>query len=265
MSSGTQARSLKERWADGESTLGAWCMMPGALGVESVGSLGFDWVLIDMQHGCMDFEGALEMIRAADLHGMAPIVRVPWNEPGIIGRVLDAGALGILVPMIQDARDAERMVEACLYPPAGRRSFGPIRVNTRDGVGYFLTANERVAVIPMIETREALENVEAIAATPGVDALFVGPFDLSIALGLMPGDNDGESVFDDAIDKIVAAARKHGRALAVLSNAEVAPLRLKQGFQMVSVSTDSNALVASSAASLAAVRERVAKELSDAE
>lgn len=265
MSSGTHARSLQERWADGESTLGAWCMMPGALGVESVGSLGFDWVLIDMQHGCMGFEGALEMIRAADLHGMAPIVRVPWNEPGIIGRVLDAGALGILVPMIQDARDAERMVEACLYPPAGRRSFGPIRVNTRDGVGYFLTANERVAVIPMIETREALENVEAIAATPGVDALFVGPFDLSIALGLMPGDNDGEPVFDDAIEKIVAAARKHGRALAVLSNAEVAPLRLKQGFQMVSVSTDSNALVAGSAASLAAVRGRVAKELSDAE
>ena len=117
----------------------------------------------------------------------------------------------------------------------------------------------------MIETREALENVEAIAATPGVDALFVGPYDLSIALGLMPGDNDGEPVFDDAIDKIVAAARKHGRALSVLSNAEVAPLRLKQGFQMVSVSTDSNALVAGSAASLAAVRERVAKELSDAE
>lgn len=87
MSSGTQPRSLKERWANGESTLGAWCMMPGALGVESVGSLGFDWVLIDMQHGCMAFEGALEMIRAADLHDMAPIVRVPWNEPGIIGRV----------------------------------------------------------------------------------------------------------------------------------------------------------------------------------
>ena len=180
---------------------------------------------------------------------------------------VECGARAIVTekPMAHTLAEAERMVEACLYPPAGRRSFGPIRVNTRDGVGYFLTANERVAVIPMIETREALENVEAIAATPGVDALFVGPFDLSIALGLMPGDNDGEPVFDDAIDKIVAAARKHGRALAVLSNAEVAPLRLKQGFQMVSVSTDSNALVAGSAASLAAVRERVAKELSDAE
>lgn len=114
---------------------------------------------------------------AADAFGISPIVRVPWNEPGIIGRVLDAGALGVLVPMIQTADDAKRVVEACLYPPSGRRSFGPIRVGARDGMGYALKANERVAVIPMIE---ALEAVEEIAAVPGVDALFVGPFEFRV-------------------------------------------------------------------------------------
>lgn len=247
--------SLKTRWAAGEATLGAWCMMPGAMTAEVLGKAGFDWVLIDMQHGCMDYETALSMIRAVDLSDAVPIVRVPWNDPGIIGRVLDAGALGVVIPMIQSAADARRAVEACLYPPAGSRSFGPVRVGLRDGPGYFATANSRVAVIPMIETAQALAEVDDIAATPGVDALFVGPFDLSIALGLPPGDNDGVPVFDDAIAKVSAAARRAGVATAVLSNAKVAPLRLRQGFQMVSVVTDINALTMAARSDLEVVRK----------
>jgi 4-hydroxy-2-oxoheptanedioate aldolase len=165
----------------------------------------------------MDYETALAMIRAVDLTPAAPIVRVPWNDPGIIGRMLDAGAIGVVIPMIQTPDDARRGVEACLYPPAGRRSFGPVRVGLRDGPGYFREANDRVAVIPMIETVEALEAVEDIAATPGVDAVFVGPFDLSVALGLPPGDNDGKPAFDAALQRIAAAARGADVAMAVLS------------------------------------------------
>jgi 4-hydroxy-2-oxoheptanedioate aldolase len=247
-------KSLKARWTAGEVTLGAWCMMPGALSAEALAQAGFDWVLIDMQHGGMDYETAVGMIRAVDLSAAVPIVRVPWNDPGIIGRVLDAGALGVIIPMIQTAEDARHAVEACLYPPAGRRSFGPVRVGLRDGPGYFAGANARVAVIPMIETSEALAEVEAIAATPGVDALFVGPFDLSIALGLPPGDNDGKPAFDGAIARIAAAARKAGVATAVLSNPRVAPLRIAQGFQMISVVTDINTLSAAARANLEAVR-----------
>ena len=234
--------SLKSRLAAGEALLGAWCAIPSALTTEALGRAGFDWVLIDMQHGCMDYETALDMIRAADLGGATPIVRTPWNEPGIIGRVLDAGALGVLVPMIQTQADAKRAADACLYPPAGRRSFGPMRVGLRDGPGYAADANARVLVIPMIETAEALGEVDAIARTPGVDALFVGPFDLSIALGLPPGDNDGVTAFDEAISRVSAAAKSAGVATAVLSNARVAPLRLKQGFQLVSVMTDLTSL-----------------------
>ncbi len=249
--------SLRQRWADGDVTYGAWCMMPGALGVEVIGRTGFDWVLIDMQHGCMGYEGALDMIRAADLHGLSAVVRVPWNEPGIIGRMLDAGAEAILVPMIETADDARAAVDACRYPPRGHRSLGPIRVGTRDGNGYMRTANDRVAVIPMIETSSALDQVEEIAAVPGVDALFMGPFDLSIALGLPPGDNDGNEAFDAAVTRLAAAASSAGTALAVLSNQEVAPLRVAQGFQMVSVTMDTAALASASAASLTNVRTAV--------
>ena len=256
--------SLKTRWAAGEATLGAWCMMPGPMSAEVLGKTGFDWVLMDMQHGCMDYETALSMIRAVDLSSAVPIVRVPWNDPGVIGRVLDAGALGVVFPMIQSAADARRAVDACLYPPAGSRSFGPVRVGLRDGPGYFATANARVAVIPMIETAQALEEVEEIARTPGVDALFVGPFDLSIALGLPPGDNDGNPAFDAAIARIIAAAKAAGVATAVLSNARVAPLRLRQGFQMVSVVTDINALTMAARADLDTVRRATAPGETDA-
>ena len=254
MSGDETTKSLRQRWTSGDVTLGAWCMMPGALGVEAVAPLGFDWILIDMQHGCMDYEGALDMIRAADIHGVCPVVRVPWNEPGIIGRVLDAGAMGIIAPMIETIDDARRLVDACRYPPAGRRSLGPIRVNTRDGMMYLLTANENVAVIPMIETRAALDVVDEIVALEGVDAAFMGPFDLSIALGLPPGDNDGEPVFDEAVKSIIGACRTHNKAGAVLSNASVAPLRVQQGFQMVSVTTDIASLTMASQTALATVR-----------
>jgi len=245
---------LKARWKAGDVTLGAWCMIPSALTAEGLGKAGFDWVLVDMQHGCMDYGTASEMIRAIDLSPAVPLARVPWNDPGIIGRVLDAGALGVVIPMIQTVDDARRAVEACLYPPQGRRSFGPIRVGMRDGPGYFAGANARVAVIPMIETAEAFANVDAIAAVPGVDALFVGPYDLSVALGLPPGENDGVAVFDQALATVVAAARKAGIAPAILSSAGTAARRIEQGFQMISVATDISTLTAAAGAALQGVR-----------
>lgn len=245
---------LKARWKAGDVTLGAWCMIPSALTAEGLGKAGFDWVLVDMQHGCMDYGTASEMIRAIDLSPAVPLARVPWNDPGIIGRVLDAGALGVVIPMIQSVEDARRAVEACLYPPHGRRSFGPIRVGMRDGPGYFAGANDRVAVIPMIETAEAFANVDAIAAVPGVDALFVGPYDLSVALGLPPGENDGIAIFDEALATIVAAARKAGIAPAILSSAGTAARRIEQGFQMISVVTDISTLTAAATAALQGVR-----------
>lgn len=251
--------SLKLRWQRGEVTLGAWCMIPSSLTAEILAKGGFDWVLIDMQHGCMDYQTAVEMIRAIDLAGITPLVRIPWNEPGIIGRMLDAGAMGIVAPMINSVGEAQKLVDACRYPPIGKRSLGPIRVGARDGLGYVASANDRIAVIPMIETAEALAGVEDIAAVPGVDALFVGPFDLSFSLGLRPGDNDGEPKFDDAIARINAAARSNNVATAVLSTAALAPLRASQGFRMISVMTDSSAIAAAAHSSLCTARSAIAE------
>ena len=256
--------NLKDRMKKGDVLLGAWCMIPGALTAEILASSGFDWVLVDMQHGCMDYETALEMIRAIDLGGATPIVRVPWNEPGIIGRMLDAGAMGIVAPMIQTPDDAARLVEACLYPPVGRRSLGPIRVGVRDGAGYFAGANDRVMVIPMIETVEALESVEEIAAVPGIDALLVGPCDLSIALGLPPGDNDGKPAFDAAVARINRAAKDAGRATAVLSTGALAPVRAGQGFQLISTLTDAPAFTRTAHMELEKARAGLTEEKTDA-
>lgn len=255
----TGIEPLKQRWRRDEVTLGAWCMIPSSLTAEILAKGGFDWVLVDMQHGCMDYQVAAEMIRAIDLAGVTPIVRVPWNEPGIIGRMLDAGAMGIVAPMINSVAEAQRLVAACLYPPHGSRSLGPIRVGVRDGSGYVPGANKRIAVIPMIETAEALAAVEDIAAVPGVDALFVGPFDLSFSLGLPPGDNDGKPAFDDALSRINQAARANGLATAVLSNETLAPLRAQQGFRMISVITDSAALTMAGRGSLDAARSAISQ------
>jgi len=251
--------SLKLRWQRGEVTLGAWCMIPSSLTAEILAKGGFDWVLIDMQHGCMDYQTAVEMIRAIDLAGITPLVRILWNEPGMIGRMLDAGAMGIVAPMINSVAETQSLVDACRYPPAGKRSLGPVRVGARDGMGYVAGANDRIAVIPMIETVEALAAVEDIAGVSGVDALFVGPFDLSFSLGLRPGDNDGEPKFDQAIARVNAAARSRSIATAVLSTAALAPLRAKQGFQMISVLTDSGALAAAAHTSLSSSRSAIAE------
>ena len=230
--------SPRSIWEQGRTAVGAWCAIPSALSAEALARSGFDWICIDMQHGCMDYTIALEMIRAIDATPCQAIVRVPWNEPSMIGRILDAGADGVIIPMIQSPADARAAVDLCFYPPAGRRSFGPMRVGLREGGSYFSNANSRTLVILMIETADALANVEAIAATQGVGALFMGPYDMSVALGLPPGDNDGQEAFDHAVAKIVAATKHAGIGAAVLSSAGLFARRAAQGFNMISTTTD---------------------------
>jgi 4-hydroxy-2-oxoheptanedioate aldolase len=252
---GIQSRpSLRNVWEQGRTAVGAWCAIPSALSAEVLARTGFDWLCIDMQHGCMDYPTALEMIRAIDATPCRSIVRVPWNEPGMIGRVLDAGADGVIIPMIRTPADARAAVDACLYPPNGCRSFGPMRVGLRDGGSYFSEANSRVLVIPMIETEDALANVEAIAATPGVGALFLGPYDMSVALGLPPRDNDGQEAFDRAVATIVAATKHAGIGAAVLSNASLFAQRVAQGFNMISTTVDLSALAQAARSDLMAAR-----------
>jgi 4-hydroxy-2-oxoheptanedioate aldolase len=250
--------SLKTRLREGGVALGAWCAIPSALSAEGIARSGYDWVCVDMQHGVADYAVACEMIRAIDGAGVVPVVRVPWNEPGIIGRALDAGALGIIVPMIQSVEDARRVVDACLYPPQGNRSFGPLRAALRDGPQYLANANDRVVVMPMIETAKALSAVEDILAVDGVDCAFVGPMDLSVALGLKPLDNDGVEIFDRTIARVVAAAKSTGKFSAVYSNAKSGALRHRQGFRMISITNDFGALLGAARMDVISFNEAVA-------
>jgi 4-hydroxy-2-oxoheptanedioate aldolase len=246
---------LKQAWAAGDSTLGLWLTSNSAAVAETVGDLGFDYVNIDMQHGFADYADVVEMMRAMAPAGSSAAAstitcRVPWNEPGIIGRVLDAGAMGVIIPMVNTVEQAERAVAACRYAPDGARSFGPVRASRVNGPNYHPTANERVACIPMIETVEAVGNLDAILDVPGIDAVYVGPADLSLTLGLAPqGDHDDAS-FNEALATIVAACNRRGVVAGIHANPQIAAKRLEQGFRMVTVSSDLQAMTAGAADAL---------------
>ena len=249
----TPATSLRERWGAGEETLGAWLTLANTHSAEAVASMGFAYVCVDTQHGLIDHAAAMGMAQAIDLAGGHPIARVPWNEPGIIGRTLDAGFHGVVVPMVNDADAAAAVVEAVRYAPVGSRSWGPNGSLLRNP-DYRAWATGNVAVIPMIETVEAIENLDAIVSTPGVDAVYVGPADLGITMGLGPTGSDGNEVFDNALAAVVEACRRHGVVPGIHATATMAARRREQGFRMITVSNDLLAIKSTMPADLAAAR-----------
>ncbi|MFK7919823.1 MAG: HpcH/HpaI aldolase/citrate lyase family protein [Ilumatobacter sp.] len=245
---------LKQKWAAGASTLGIWMTSSSPDNAEIVADADVDYITLDMQHGLVDYNGVLTMMRALARTSATVTVRVPWNEPGIIGKVLDAGAMGVIIPMVNTAEQARRAVAACRYAPEGSRSYGPIRAKTVNGPGYYSAANERVACIPMIETVEAISNLDEILAVPGIDAVYVGPADLSLTLGLAPqGDHPDES-FQTALATIVAGCEAHGIVAGVHANPGLTATRLEQGFRMVTAVVDLLALGSGIDAGLAAAR-----------
>lgn len=245
--------TLRERWAGGHETLGAWLTIPSSVSAEAAARHGFDYVCTDNQHGALDYGTSVAMIQAIALGGSRPVARVPWNEPGIIGKFLDAGAEGVIVPMVNSAAEAEAVVRACRYPPDGQRSFGPLLAAPRRP-GYTESANDTVAVIVMIETTDALDRLDAILDVPGVDAAYIGPADLSLSLGLPPGNHDDDPRFADALAAVVAACRRHGVVPGIHSNGTLAPRRREQGFQLITVAADLVAMNAQLAQQLDAAR-----------
>ena len=248
---------LKMKWAAGEPTLGAWLTVPSAVLTEMMARLGFDWLTIDLQHGLIDYQQALGMLQAISSTETVALVRVPWNEPGIIGKVLDAGAQGVVIPMVNSRSEAEAAVGACRYPPAGRRSFGPMRAALVEGRSYFADANREICCMPMVETRQAVENLDDILSVEGIDAVFVGPNDLSLSLGLGPASDRGDDEFKQAIDAILEGCRRHEIVAGCAGTAETAPKRLEQGFLFVEVSRDGGAMQRAAAADLEGVRALV--------
>ncbi|MCB1675549.1 MAG: hypothetical protein KDI01_04625 [Halioglobus sp.] len=227
-----------QNWRSGQASLGAWSNLSDIHLAETLGRMGFDWLCFDLQHGLMDYSHLPALLPAVTGLPVTPLVRVAANQPEQIGKALDAGAQGVIVPMVNTAEEALRAVAACRYPPDGNRSCGPLRDAMIEGFEYLNTANQQIACIAMIETEEGLDNVEAIAAVPGLDALFVGPMDLCYGLGLPPGDFDNAS-FKAAIVRILGAAAQHGIASGMFGySPEMAHAALNEGFNFASAGTD---------------------------
>ena len=245
--------NLRETWAAGGETLGLWLSIPSFVSAELAARQPVDYVCIDTQHGVVDYTASASMIQAIELAGGTPIARVPWNEPGVIGKTLDAGAHGVIVPMVNTPEQAEAVVLAARYAPAGSRSWGPVMAGMRHADNREWAA-KTVAVIPMIETTEAIANLDDILTVPGIDAIYVGPADLSISLGLDPYGNDGNPIFDDALAAIVASCERHGVVPGIHATGPLTPVRRAQGFRMITVTSDALAMRAGYASELGAAR-----------
>lgn len=228
-----------QAWRANQQTIGAWMSIDSSYTVETLSHAGFDWLCLDMQHGMLDYNIVKQQLTAISTTSTIPIVRVPWNEPYEIMKVLDAGAYGVIVPLVNTREEAERAVAACRYPPEGIRSYGPNRATLYAGRNYTAQANQEIACIVMIETAEAMENLEDIIATPGVDAVYIGPNDLAYGLGLKPAGDNNDPTHVAAVTKIFETAKKHGVAAGIQTGSvEFTQRYLEQGFHMVTLGSD---------------------------
>jgi 4-hydroxy-2-oxoheptanedioate aldolase len=236
---------IRSIWKAGGAVVNGWLAIPSGFSAETMAHQGWDSLTVDLQHGVVDYQKAVEMFTAISTTQTVPMARVPWNEPGILMKVLDAGAYAVICPMVNSRADAERLVAATHYPPLGTRSFGPIRALLYGGADYPTKANETVVVFAMIETREALDNLEEIVSTPGLDAIYIGPSDLSLALGCTPTFDDVDPPVVEAIERILACAKAHGVVAGIHNGTpEKALERIAMGFQFVTVSSDARLMAA---------------------
>ena len=250
------ANRLKQLWDSGKPAVNGWLAIPSGFSAEVMAQAGWDSVTVDLQHGVQDYMSMVACFQAMQSHPVLPMVRVPWNEPGIVGKVLDAGAYGIICPMINTRAEAEAFVSYCRYPPAGKRSNGPIRAGIY-GVGttYQATANQEVLCIPMIETQEAVDNLDVILDVPGIDAVYIGPSDLGFSMGLIPILDREEQVILDIYARILDATKRRGiRACVHCGSPAYAARMIAMGFNLVTISNDSGLLLNAACAAVAAAR-----------
>jgi 4-hydroxy-2-oxoheptanedioate aldolase len=246
----TLARALR----NGETVWASWCTLPYPLVAELLGCEGFSAVVLDQQHGLWDTASTLAGIAAVHHGGAAPVVRVPIGDFATVSRALDFGAEAVIAPMINTADDARAFVAAAKFPPIGERSWGPHRAMAFAGIGeadvYLREGNDLSVTLAMIETTHALGNLDAILATPGIDGVFVGPFDLSIALAQGRSVDPDSPKVDEALRAIADAANNAGKIAGVYCHASKrAPALAKRGFRFIAAGNDIGFLRAGLAAS----------------
>jgi 4-hydroxy-2-oxoheptanedioate aldolase len=239
--------NVKAIWKRGGAVINGWLGIPSSVAAENMAQARWDALTVDLQHGLVDYQTAVTMLQAISTTDTTPFARVPWLEPGIIMKLLDAGAYGIVCPMINSRAECEALVGACRYAPQGYRSFGPVRATWYSGSDYFKGANDTVVAMAMIETRQAVENLDDILSVPGLDALYIGPNDLAISLGCGPSPVPTDRIVLDAIQTIVKGAKRHGVVAGIhCGSTAMAKEMIALGFQFVTLLAD-NALLTSAA------------------
>lgn len=247
---------LKTIWQAGGVVLNGWLHIPSSYSAELMAHEAWDSLTIDMQHGPIDYQLAVTMLQAISTTDTVPLARVPWNEPGIIMKMLDAGCYGIICPMVNSKAEAEAFVGACRYPPQGYRSHGPNRALLYGGKDYPLQANEHVITMAMIETAQSLNNLDDILSVPGLNAIYVGPSDLGRSLGEKPQMDVTAGPVAEAIDTIVAACKKHNIVAGLhTGSAEYALKMYEKGFQFASISSDARHLTAAVGQTISKVKK----------
>jgi 4-hydroxy-2-oxoheptanedioate aldolase len=248
--------TLKSIWARGEAVVNGWLSIPAGFSAEVMAHQGFDSLTVDMQHGVVDYQAAVTMLQGVSTTSVIPLARVPWNDPALLMKILDAGVYGVICPMVNSRAQAEALVQACKYPPRGFRSWGPVRASLYAGSDYGDHANDDVVVMPMIETAEALKNLDEILSVPGVDAVYVGPSDLSLALGCKPRLDQTDPPVVEAQQRIVEGCKRHRVVAGIHNNTAAYALKMiAAGYQFVTIGSDSRFLAARAAEEIAAVRK----------
>jgi len=238
-----RANTLREIWAAGKTAVNGWLHIPSSWSAEIMAHAGWDSLTVDLQHGLADYQAAVTMFQAIATTATVPLARSTWNDPAQIMRLLDAGAYGVICPMINSRAEAEAFVGACRYPPLGYRSLGPTRASVYAGADYARYANETIVTLAMIETQPALDNLDDILATPGLDGVFVGPGDLGLSLTGQTGMDMSEPALAQALAHIGKTARANGRIAGIwVPDVAAGQAMVQLGYQFITVSTDTRLL-----------------------
>ncbi|GAB4234589.1 MAG: aldolase/citrate lyase family protein [Methyloligellaceae bacterium] len=247
---------LVKLFESGRPMVNGWLALPCGFSAEIMACQGWDTLTIDLQHGLIDYGAATQMLSAIATTDTVPLVRAPWLDPGAIMKLLDAGALGVICPMINTAAEAEALVAACRYPPRGNRSNGPIRAAYAYGADYQASANERIMPIAMIETRSGLDNLQAILDVDGLAGVYIGPTDLGLALGAEPCFDPVDPRVTQAIETILSAARSRGKLAGIhCGSTAYAREMIAKGFRLVTIGSDARFIAAGAQTILSDMRD----------
>jgi 4-hydroxy-2-oxoheptanedioate aldolase len=250
---------IKALWKDGKPALNGWLSIANAFTAEIMAAQGYDAITVDMQHGVVDYQATVGMFQAMRASGVVPMARVPWLDPAHVMKALDAGAYGVICPMVNTPEEAARLVSYVRYPPHGSRSVGPTRANFSAGANYASEANDQIICLAMIETREAVDALEGIVDTPGLDGVYIGPSDLTLGLfgtRFGPGFDRQEPEMIEVIKRVLAAAHKAGKRAGLHNGTpDYAAKAVGWGFDLVTVSNDVRMLATAAGTSVARFRE----------